>query len=393
MKKRKLYGTALLTASMITVLLSGCGSSNSSSYKSTSEDYAAGAAYEADYGVYEEAAEAELYDGNSSGAGSAGQVPDTQNRKLITTVTISAETDDMDKSLAAIDSKIAELGGYTENSDIYNGSYSSHVSRNASLTIRIPKDRLEEFIAVVEGGNNITNKKVNVDDVTLSYVDTESRKNSLRTEEQRLLEIMKQAETVEDIITIEDKLANVRYEIESVESQLRSYDNKVDYSTVYLSIDEVKVFTPVEEETALSRMGNGFRESLEDVIDAIVDFFVWIVVHIPQLILLLIVVVIAFIICKVIAVASKKRKAKKMAKMQAMYQAQAVMQPGMQPQPGMPPQGMPPQPGMPPQGMPPQPGMPPQNVPPAGNIPEGPANDAPDPAVDNIESNENGNKE
>jgi hypothetical protein len=351
MKKRNVFGSVLLTTVMTAVLLAGCGSSGSSSYKSASEDYAAGAAYDADYGVYEEAMEAESYDESSSGSNSAGQVPDIQNRKLITTVTISAETDDMDTSLAAIDKKINELGGYTEKSDIYNGSYSSHVSRNASLTIRIPKDRLNEFIAVIEGGNNITNKKVNVDDVTLSYVDTESRKNSLRTEEQRLLDIMKQAETVEDIITIEDKLASVRYEIESVESQLRSYDNKVDYSTVYLTIDEVKVFTPVEEEGALTRMGNGFMESFHDVVDAIVDFFVWIVVHIPQLILLLILVVIIVIICRIITAASKKSKAKKVAKMQAMYQAQ-----GMQPQQGMPQMrpGMPqPQQGMPQQ----QPGM------------------------------------
>ncbi len=329
--KKRVMSMVVLTGVMTLSLLAGCGSSFSSSKSAPREDYAAGAAYEADYGVYE-AAEAEEYrTDSSSGANSAGQIPDVQNRKLITTVNISAETDDMDTSLSAIDKKVSELGGYTEKSDIYNGSYSSHVSRNASLTIRIPAARLDEFIQVVEGGNNITNKSVNVDDVTLSYVDTESRKNSLRTEEKRLLDIMEQAETVEDIITIEDKLASVRYEIESIESQLRSYDNKVDYSTVYLNLDEVKTFTPVEKESAITRMGNGFMESFSEVIDAIVEFFIWVVVHIPQLILLLIVVLIIVIICRIIAVSSKKRRAKKMAKMQAAYQAQGMQQPYVQP--------------------------------------------------------------
>ncbi len=349
MKNRSVFGSILITAMTAALTLSACGSSgSSSSYEKSamSGNYAAESAYDADYGVYENDVMAEEYaEGSSSGTNSAGQVKDTQNRKLITTVNISAETYDMDTSLAAIDGKIRELGGYTERSDIYNGTYSSHVSRNASLTIRIPSDRLEEFIAVVEGGNNITNKSVNVDDVTLSYVDIESRKNSLRTEEKRLLEIMEKAETVEDIITIEDKLANVRYEIESVESQLRSYDNKVDYSTVYLDLNEVQIFTPVEKEGALSRMGKGFMESLQEVIDGIVEFCIYIVSHIPQLLLLLIIILIVVIICKIIASASKKNRAKKMAKLQAQYQAQAqaVQYPHMQQQQGV--QGQAPQQG------------------------------------------------
>ncbi len=324
MKKKNVFGVLFLSGVVAFSLLTGCGSSNKSASR---EDYAAGSAYEADYGVYEEAESAVAYeDSNSSGSDSVGQVQNNENRKLITTVNISAETDDMDKSLGAIESKVKALGGYVEKSDIYNGSYSSHVSRNASLTVRIPKERLDEFIEVIEGGNNITNKSVNVDDVTLSYVDTESRKNSLRTEEKRLLDIMEKAETVEDIIIIEDKLANVRYELESIESQLRSYDNKIDYSTVYIDLSEVKVFTPVEEESALTRMGNGFKESMQDVLDGIAEFFIWVVVHIPQLIFLLIIAALIFVICRIVLAASKKSRAKKMAKMQMAYQAQNMQQ-------------------------------------------------------------------
>ncbi len=324
MKKKNVFGVLFLSGVVAFSLLTGCGSSNKSASR---EDYAAESAYEADYGVYEEAeAPAAYEDGSSSGTDSVGQVQNNENRKLITTVNISAETDDMDKSLGAIENKVKALGGYIEKSDIYNGSYSSHVSRNASLTVRIPKERLDEFIEVIEGGNNITNKSVNVDDVTLSYVDTESRKNSLRTEEKRLLDIMEKAETVEDIIIIEDKLASVRYELESIESQLRSYDNKIDYSTVYIDLSEVRVFTPVEEESALTRMGNGFKESMSDVIDGIVEFFIWVVVHIPQLIFLLIIAVLIFVICRIVLAASKKSRARKMAKMQMAYQAQNMQQ-------------------------------------------------------------------
>ena len=214
-----------------------------------------------------------------------------------------------------------ELGGYIESSNIYNGSGYGYSSRNASITARVPANRLDEFVQSVEGATNITRKAVNVDDVTLKYVDIESKKNSLKTEEKRLLEIMDSAETVEDIITIEDKLANVRYELQSIESQLRSFDNQVDYSTVYLDVEEVKTFTPVEKEGAFSRMGKGFMQSLRDVGDGFVEFFVWIVSHIPQLIVFVLVIVVIVLIVRAAIKAGKKSKANKMAKYQAQYAA------------------------------------------------------------------------
>mgnify|MGYP002226154573 CR=1 FL=1 len=94
--------------------------------------------------------------------------------------------------------------------------------------------------------------------MTLTYVDLQSHRDALQTEQERLLQLLEQAESIEDIITIEQRLSDVRYQLESMESQLRSYDNQVDYSTVYLYIDEVEVYTPVEEETH----GNVFLQAL-----------------------------------------------------------------------------------------------------------------------------------
>ena len=85
-----------------------------------------------------------------------------------------------------------------------------------------------------------------------------------QTEQERLLQLLEQAESIEDIITIEQRLSDVRYQLESMESQLRSYDNQVDYSTVYLYIDEVEVYTPVEEETTWERISAGFMDSLKE---------------------------------------------------------------------------------------------------------------------------------
>ncbi len=316
MKKRFGKTTVLAAICAAMVLTAGCGSSGSSA-PAASYDSAAGSMGNAKVALYEEAAmeDADYSEGGDSA--SAGIVADT-SRKLITTMNISAETDDLPAVVSSVEAKVKELGGYIESSNISNNSgYSSRISRSASLTARIPKDKLDSFVGLIEGSTNITNKNVEVEDVTLSYVDIESRKSALKTEEKRLLEILENAETVEDLITVEDKLADVRYELESIESQLRSYDNRIDYSTVYLYIDEVVTFTPVEKESATTRMGKGFMQSVEEVKEGIVDFAVWFVIHIPQILLLLLVALILIVIIRLIDSASRKRRIKKMQKMGA----------------------------------------------------------------------------
>ena len=321
MKKRSVRVLGAAMALFMGAALTACGSSSDSA---GSAKYAA-TETAADYGVYEQPAMAEeMADYDNASGSSAEQVQDT-SRKLIKTVNLETETEDLEQTVALVEQKVNGLGGYIESSNIYNGtSYSGRSSRSASITARIPAANLDAFVDVVEGNTNITRKSVNVDDITLTYVDTESKRNSLRTEEKRLLEILESAETVEDLITVEDKLADVRYELESIESQIRSYDNLVDYSTVYLNIEEVVKFTPVEKESAFTRMGKGFMENLSDVGDAIVEFFVWFVSHIPGLIVFVLIIVIIVLIIRKISV---KSKAKKAARMQAMYQPPVQNQP------------------------------------------------------------------
>jgi len=223
-------------------------------------------------------------------------VPDT-SRKLITTMNIGAETEQFDEALSMVEGKAKELGGYIELSEVYNGSIQnenhSNSNRRASFVIRIPADKLETFVDGLSGACNITNRTTNVEDVTLQYVDLESKKKALLTEEESLLKILESANTVEDIITVQDRLSQVRYELENMESQLRTYDNQVDYSTVNLDVLEVAKYTAVEGKGAFQRMGEGFVESLFAVGHGIKEFIVLFVIYIPQLLCFAILVAIA----------------------------------------------------------------------------------------------------
>ena len=123
------------------------------------------------------------------------------------------------------------------------------------------------------------------------------------------MELLEIAESVDDIITIESRLSQVRYEIESMEAQLRSYDNLVDYSTVYMNIEEVEVLTPVVEETTGERIVRGFTESVKDVIDSIREFFIELIISLPYLVVWGIIVAVMSIIIVKLARRSVRKSA------------------------------------------------------------------------------------
>ena len=263
--------------------------------------------------MYEEAAYE--YDAAESGAmmngGMSSEVQNpSPNRKLIKNVYMELETKEFDKVTAAISRRVTELGGYIESSSISNpNSYNEYVGRrNMSMSARIPCDRLDEFVQNVESEGNITYKDENVTDITLQYTDTESRKKSLLTEQERLNELMKKAETVEDIIVIESRLSEVRYQLESIESQLRTYDNQVDYSTVNININEVVDYTPVKETSVWERISEGFKASLISVGNFFENLFVGILALSPILLLIAVFIVIIALVIRKIA---KKKKASK----------------------------------------------------------------------------------
>ena len=134
--------------------------------------------------------------------------------------------------------------------------------------------------------SNITNRSENVQDITLQYTDMQSRKKSLTIEQERLWELLEKADTLEAVIALEERLSEIRYELECFESQLRTYDNQVDYSTVTIDISEVTVFTPTVPDSVAARIQKGFIRNLENVGQNITDIFVWFISHIPALVVL-----------------------------------------------------------------------------------------------------------
>lgn len=304
----KKYLSLLLSLALLAALLTGCGSAGKSavSYDSGMVEYA----------MSDEAAVAPAEGAamkNSAADTGSTQLP--QNRKWIVTVNLTAETDDLDALRSALDEKIAALNGYVEDQSVYNGSIydSGRRYRSANLTVRIPADSIDAFLQDVGGLANIVRQNKSIEDVTLSYVATESRLKALETEEARLLELLSQAETMTDLLEIEARLSEVRSELENYASQKRLYDNQIDYATIYIAIEEVQEYTPTEEPSLWERIRDGFKDNLEGVGEGLLDVLVWFIVSIPTLVVLAVVVLILVLIVRRIR---RRRKAKKAAKQQ-----------------------------------------------------------------------------
>lgn len=267
--KQKKRISLLLTLALLVGLLTGCGAKSA-----MNQSY--------DMAAAEEVMEAA---GALEGAmDTGGELTQSDNRKWIITVEMSAETEDLDALLAALTGEIGALDGYVEDQNIYNGSaYASRRYRSASLTVRVPAGDVDRFTQAVAGIANVVSSNKSLEDVTLQYSDTETRVKTLETEQTRLLELMEQAENLSDLLEIEGRLTEVRYELERYSSRLKLYDNQIDYATIYLSIDEVQEYTPVEEPTVWQRIRTGFVSSLKGLGTGIVDVAVWVIVSSPYI--------------------------------------------------------------------------------------------------------------
>lgn len=312
MKKRVF--SIMLAALAVSAALAGCGGSSASDSAREYKDEPVAAAeesyaYETE-GDYDYATD-DVYEYDTTGgaandvkstaasqAPSDAEIQSNSNRKLIKTVNMSAETREFDDLIANITKRINDLGGYAETMEVHGNTYNSTSARSAFIVARIPAEKLDMFVTDVSDQSNITSKTESAEDVTLQYADVEAHKESLKIEQERLNELLEQADTLENIIELENRLTDVRYEIESYESRLRMMNNQVVYSTVNLSVQEVKEYTPepVEEKTFGQRLSEGFLESCENAWELIQDFIIGFISFLPTLIVLLIILFVIFII-------------------------------------------------------------------------------------------------
>lgn len=316
MKHPKLQ-SVLAIALALSMLLSGCGSSSKGMSMDNKSSAAADMAPQASsvemaFGSDTPAETVEMEeDMKAEETGSAEAAADPlagKNVKLIWTANLDMETLDYDAMIEAMNQSISDFGGYVESSYTEGGTrltgYQSR--RYGNYTVRIPAKNLDDFLNQMGTIGNVTSRSKSSENITLEYADKEARKATLELEEQKLMELLEQATVLEDIITLESRLSDIHYQLDAYSSALRKYDDLVDYSTVYISVQEVQKMTETKVETLGERISAGFSDSVYQLKVFGEDLLVFLIARSP--ILLIWAIVIAVVLLIILKIRRKKSR-------------------------------------------------------------------------------------
>lgn len=229
-------------------------------------------------------------DGASADGARSAETPE-YGLKIIREATIQMQTENYSEDMAALEELVTSMGGFITSREEWGSEQSAETGENPrtlSLTLRIPSDQLDAFVEQAKQVGIVTASSISETDVTDQYTDTDRRLQAYQKQYDRVLEMMDQATTVEELIQIESELSRLEMEIESCQGTLNYWDARVNYSTVYIYVDEVRRAISANPSlgermrTALANSWDDFTQGCQDLVvnlyAAIPYIAVWIVV-------------------------------------------------------------------------------------------------------------------
>lgn len=284
---------ATLLALVLALMLFGCGAK---APMTESMDMMASDDAFMDMGFSNSAAGDMKYEAEESApsapAGGAEKPSALKDAKMVYTANLDLQTLAFDKADADIAALVEEMDGYFEQRSISNRSSGY---RYANYTVRIPAEKFNDFCSQMGTLCHLVYKNESADNITESYYDTQSRLVTAQTKLERLQELLRRAESMEDIITIESAISDTEWTIENLTGTLRTYDSLVDYATVYMSLSEVYELSGQGQAplTFGDRLGESFLNGLKSVGRAAQNFAVWLAYSWFWLLVIAVIIVIA----------------------------------------------------------------------------------------------------
>jgi hypothetical protein len=175
--------------------------------------------------------------------------------KIRKTANLNITVDDYKKARTEIEKIIKLNNAYIGNENEENSTYSI----TNDMVIRVVNKDFEGMVNRLLGvATNVNSKNISAEDVTAQFVDIQSRLKSKKEIEKRYLDILNKASKVTDVLEIEQKLGEIREEIEAKEGELKYLGDQVDYSTINLTFHQDFEYTPADKPGFFGRIGNAF---------------------------------------------------------------------------------------------------------------------------------------
>ena len=222
-----------------------------------------------------------------------GDTMPQDNRKIIRNTSLTVETKRFEESAALLKQAVEQAGGYIE----YASQYAGGSRRSSSYTCRIPAEQYASFLESVRGAGSVIRTEESTQDATSQYIDLDARLKSLRTQETRLLQLMENSGSLEELLAVQDKLSEVQYQIESYTAKMKSLENSIAYSTVVIDLEEVETYTPVEPSFG-ERAAEAFRNLINGIADGAQNFVLLLIYMSPLLLVAVITLVVVLVITK-----------------------------------------------------------------------------------------------
>lgn len=189
-------------------------------------------------------------------------------RKIVRNASLEIQVQSVESFLKTFEKDITRFGAYSVSTNMYRNSGEI----NENIQLKVPPQNLDSIINFFKSKSVfIRNYSTSTDDVTASYYDSQARLKTKKELESRYFEILKSAKKVSEILEVEEKLSEVRSEIESFEGQLKLYDHQVAYSDLSLQLYEV---VPAQHQPTLgfgSRLVSGFETGWHKMLGTVVS--------------------------------------------------------------------------------------------------------------------------
>lgn len=283
MKKKQKWTAVFLTA--VLFLLAGCSSESAStaSADAAAEMHVSG---DGSVSIEQESDSSEAAGTGDTASGNSSLQAENPDRKLVRTQTVEMETTEFDSFETWLQSRVEAAEGYVENGVVSGREAGSSALRSASYKLRIPEKGLGGFMVDLRAEGNVTYYTESVEDVTLNYTDTESHIAALEQEQATLMEMLSQSGDLDTLLAIQNRLTEVRYQLENYASQLRLYDNEIQYSTVYLELREVERVTAAETGSFAGQLSERLSSNFYALGRGFQNFALWFLGALPFWILL-----------------------------------------------------------------------------------------------------------
>lgn len=303
---------------LISCMLTGCGGgSGSGSYDSSaslnSYDKAStnGISYmnTADSYGYDNITESAEYNYDKGLDPQTTEIPantdmygDFNLEKLVYTANIEVEVKDFEEAVQQVKDQLSKFNGVVQYENYWDSSpynfylegYSSEGYRNYDATVRVPTKDFETFTSSIDSIGHTKRSSTQVDNISQQYYDSKAYLDSYKEQLKVLQGMYSKANTIEEMLTIEQRISNVNAEIMKLTTEIKSMDMDVAYSTIELHITEVRDYseTPreVEEKKFISEVKDTFLLSCSNFIEFMQDLILAAVYNFWKIIIIVVVV-------------------------------------------------------------------------------------------------------